>query len=322
MTSPCPNGRIEGVGVAYTTPKPLPDFTDLHPQWAIGTPETAARLLNTVGQPTLEHHGFFWERHRLRFLTPVDHLQTHHRKPPPFNAGHWTTCAPEDATTRIAMILVTSLPGYGVDRLHKDVRHRIRRAAERADCVALTSPDLLIDQGWPLARQSSAHSGQPIPADETSFRRAVLRRFDGDPQLVIAAVQHHTLLAWMTGHAVGSTLRMTELCLGDRARELNLGLLLYWALLNRATTLPGIEVAHLGPWFPERPNLMFTKRRLGARLVDVPARGHIRAPLRQVLARTQPVVFQRWGGAGMSGHRPDELRDLPLWDPTRHRLSP
>lgn len=128
----------------------------------------------------------------------MDPLQTQERKPPPLSAGNWTACAPEDATTRISMTLVTDLPGYGLERLHKDVRHRIRRACERADCVAMTSPELLLGQGWPIMQQSSVHSGKALPADEQSFREAILQRFSGDPQLLIALVDGHTLLAWMT----------------------------------------------------------------------------------------------------------------------------
>lgn len=293
-------------------PAALPDFQHLRPGWRSLSGDAAAGWHAQQFGPVVEHDGVMWTYNTYRFYTPLDQVAAaaeEARPPSGPRLGYWVTTTPGAASSWVPAELVVDLPKYAADRLPgKDARYRVRRAARKVECIAVTDPEILLAQGWELEAWAAARSGKPIAASVQDYRRQIVKRFETDPQLIVAAVDGDELLGYMASHAIGTMLRMTEIVVAERGRDLDVGILLYWATLQRATTVPGLRAAHLGPWYPERPNLRYTKSRLGVELMALPVRGHLSAPARPLLRRIRPVKYARLGGGDFLDH-PD-LRDL------------
>lgn len=303
-----------------TDQKPLPDFAALAPDWRPMDRTTAAAWLASQGAPIEVHDDVAWQRGAGRFWGPAlvfDPRDAAARPPKGPSPGYWLPVRPGQANAHVPWTMVDDLPGYGDHRIpEKKVRHRIRRAANLVECVVLDRPDLLLRQGWAIAQQANQRSGQPIPASAEAYGDEVRIRFAGDPQVVLAAVRDGRLLAWMLVQAVGPVVSCTKLFIGDEGFHLDIGVLLYWAALSAGSQLPGVVAAGLGPYYPEKPTLAFTKSRLGGHLVDIPVYAHMVPGLRCYLRRARPVTCIRIGGRHRDEDWGPELRGLPMWGPT------
>lgn len=300
---------------------PLPRFDHLAQGWQALTGPSVGEWLRDQGTTIAVHDGEAWRKARGRFWIPAHHFQAgpYQARPPRGpSPGHWIAVNPAEANAHIPWTMVDDLESYGDHRISdKKVRHRIRRASEAVDCIALDSPDLLLEQGWRVAQQASRRSRQPIPTTEDAFAEEVRRRFSSDPQLVLAIVCEDRLLAWMLVHAFLPVMSTHLLYIGDEGYQLDIGVLLYWAALTAGSALPGVTAAGLGPYYPEKPSLAFTKSRFGGHLVDIPVHSHLAPGLGRLLRRHRPVTCARLGGRHRDDDWGPELAGLPVWDPAR-----
>jgi hypothetical protein len=196
--------------------------------------------------------------------------------------------------------LVPNLSSYSESRLTKNRRREIRRSLELDEYRFLREPEQLLREGWKVVTSAAAISGQKIARSRRVYRAQIERRFSADPQLVIAGYHRGELGGYLMGHVIGQHATLSELYVASWARRSHLGSGLYWLALSELARVPGIDAAYLGMWFPEKPSLAFFKRSIGARIVDMPTAGDMRAPLAVALKRIRPNTYIRFGGVDAS----------------------
>lgn len=195
----------------------------------------------------------------------------------------------------IPMTLVEDLPGYGAHRVARNERADLRRALRDNQYIRLSDPSVLAEQGWPVAREAAIRHGHWDHRDRRSFERTFTVRLERDSYWVLAGFRDGRLGGWFAAHALGETLYVDEICLGEAGRGWRVGLGLYWLTLRTAAAVPGIRRAWLGAWYPTLPSIVTFKRRFGASTVALPAIARVNPLLREVARRRSQTMYANLG---------------------------
>jgi acetyltransferase (GNAT) family protein len=262
----------------------------------------AASWMTQLGARVSDFKGQYWVANGRGLWSPVDELAVLDRASigwPSSRALAYRAVVgdPADSNAWVPFELVPDLSSYSEKRLTKNRRREIRRSLEVDEYRVMTDPELLLRDGWEVVSGAATISGQKIAKSKYAYRKGIERRFATDPQLVIAGVHQGELGGYILAHAIGHHASLTEIYVAPWARRSHLGSGLYWLALSELAKVSGLEAAYLGMWFPEKPTLGFFKRSLGARIVDRPTYGKMRAPFGLALQRLRPNTYIRFGGA-------------------------
>ena len=286
--------------------QPLPEACqDVRPVDPM-TEEQAAGWLIALGATVDEFRGHFWTVRALTHggrgtWTPINEVQ-----PLPARAIGWPRVDalsywavvddPAAAQSSIGVVTFDDLAHFGADRIHVDRRRSVRKGMGAFEFQILTSPEILLEQGWDLATQATALSGAVVEADRATFTGNLTKRFDADPQVVVAAIRDGRLAAYLTAHVIDETAICNRIFLHPEFRHAQVGSGLYWVALRHLARTPEIQRATFGLSYPDLPSLELFKYHMGATVIDHPVRSSARPGLAWRWRRTNPYLYMRTGG--------------------------
>lgn len=259
-----------------------------------------AAWLRDQGQSVVEAHDRYWTRIKLGFYQPIHVMAGFRRaeavRPTSACWGFRVRLAPSDATAANATIPAHMLPdvaGYDIGRLAPERRRFIRKALREVDHVAMTAPDILVEQGYRIYEEAHAHQRDiPLP-DPATFRRWMESYFAAPRGLILAAMRHGRLLGFNLNFAVDGTAYQQWIVVGEEGRSHRLAMSLFHLLAETARRSPGVVELMNGQHLRENPGLDEFKRRQGLEVVQVPARAWIAPPVGAILRRTFPHKHYR-----------------------------
>jgi len=207
------------------------------------------------------------------------------RRPTHFCWGFRAALAEEDAHLANASLpvhLLDDLPHFDERELSRNRKSDLRKCEDRVEVQRLTSPALLLEQGYEPFRSAQRRLGYARELSEAQYRARVLRRTDWR-RLIFAGLIGGFLGGYLDSYAIQGVLYLEELFVASEALRSGIGTGLYVAAIRAAARSGSIHTICNGIHRPERPTLTHFKEGLGFRVVALPALARIRAPLRTYL---------------------------------------
>ena len=255
------------------------------------------------GGRVVEHRGRYWLESSRFFFQPVHHLARLSRaeatRPVPWCLGFRALLTADDgahASGAMPAHLLPASPTYSLARLSQHRRREIRQGLRSFDLVALTGPDLLLDQGFATAREAHARNPGIVLPDEATFRRTVLSYFDPPQGLLLAALRGDRLIGFSLTFAVGHAVYHDLVYVGREGLKCRAPICLFHALADIATRDPRlVELMH-GLHVRDNPGLCEFKRRLGLEVTRLPARVWLAPGVKELLRLRSPHRYYRLTG--------------------------
>lgn len=262
-----------------------------------------ARWQERLGKRVVEHLGRFWTVPVTGFMQPV-HLLAKLRpeeatQPARACWGFRARLADGEAGANgsIAVHVTPDLDGYGLDRLSRQRRKEIRRCLRRFDVVALRTPDLLLDQGYSIARQAGLRQPRLALADPAAFRLRAESQLGERLGMSLAVLDRGRLLAFSLCHAVDGVAYSDGTYVADEVADAHIPLTLFHLLNTIASRTPGVAEVMNGQHARENIGLCAFKATQGLVVAQLPARVWIAAPMAAGLQFLQRDKFYRLTGA-------------------------
>ena len=264
--------------------------------------ELAAWMME-LGRTVVEHRGRFWTAKRRGLYQPVHPLaalRADEATAPAWACWGFRTrlSAPDAAAANGTMPvhLLREPGGYNWARLSPDRRRKIRRAFETIEVVALARADILLDQGYDIARGAQLLTpGVDVP-NAAMFRRWVNSHFAPRRGLILAGLRRGQLLGFCSLWSVEGATYQDKLFVGSEGRARNLVLCLFHASATIARQHAQTRELMNGFHLRESPGLCAFKRGLGLEVVHLPTRTWL-APLAEpLLRRLRPDACYRFTG--------------------------
>ena len=134
------------------------------------------------------------------------------------------------------------------------------------------------------------------PLTEAEYRRRVERRFAHGRRQIVAGLVDGRLAGYLDAFAVDSILYPEQIFVATDALRTGIGTGLYMATIETALRSGAIREVCNGLHTPEDLNLCHFKESLGFRVVRVPARSVIPAPILATLRDRRPATYYRLTG--------------------------
>jgi hypothetical protein len=265
--------------------------------------EERARSLAAAGLTVVRHRGRAWRATRPGFFEPVHPLAR-------LRAGEATRPAPlawgfraaldgasaAAANATLPLHLLEDLGGWGVERLSPRRRGKLRRCGREATIVPLADGRLLGEEGHPIYVSHLERTRHRRIPSEAEFRGQARRLATAGQPLVLVALARGRLAGWIHGTAVDGVAYVDDVVVGTAFLPLQLGTGLNVELLLAFRRSPGIHTVVHGLHAREDRGLDEFKEGLGFRVVHVPARVALPAPVRLWLRLRRPHVHYRLTG--------------------------
>jgi hypothetical protein len=237
--------------------------------------------------------GFFQRAHLLARMRAAEV-----RQPTRFCWGFRAALAEEDARLANAVLpvhLLGDVPHFDERQLSRNRRSDLRRCESQVEVQRLTTPELLLEQGYDPFRSAQRRLGHSGALTEAQYRARVLRRTDWR-RLILAGLIGGALGGYLDSYAIQGVLYLEEIFIATEALHSGIGTGLYVGAIRAARRCGSIHTICNGIHRPERPSLSRFKEGLGFRVVCLPALAMIRAPLRAYLKRRRPLAYYRLTG--------------------------
>jgi hypothetical protein len=200
------------------------------------------------------------------------------------------------ANATLPLHLLEDFEGWGVERLSPRRRGKLRRCQREAVIAPLRDPRLLEEEGHPIYASHLARTRHRRIPSRAQFLAQVRRTVAGGSPLVLVALVGGRLAGWIHGTAVDGAAYVDDVVVGTAFLAHQLGTGLNVELLLACRRSPGIRTVVHGQHAREDPGLDEFKEGLGFRVVHVPARVALPAPLRLWLRLRRPHVHYRLTG--------------------------
>lgn len=263
-----------------------------------------AAMRTAEGDAVVQSAGCHWRASFPGFYQPIDLLARMRaaevRQPAPLCWGFRAALAEQDAHLADASIplhLLTDLPHFDERALSRNRRSDLRRCRRQVELRRLTDPALLLEQGHAVFLSAVCRLGHWRALSESDFRQRVSRRAAHGRRLVVAGLVGGTLRGWLDSYAVDGVLHTEEIFVATDALRTGIGTGLYVEAI-RAAARHGLRAVCNGLHRPEDANLCHFKEALGFRVVKLPARTFIPAPVRAFLRSRRPATYYRLTGDG------------------------
>jgi hypothetical protein len=262
----------------------------------------AAALHARDGQAVVVRGGQHWRAAYPGFYQRA-HLLARSRaaevqQPTRFCWGFRAALVEEDAYLANAVLpvhLLDEVPHFDERRLSRNRKSDLRKCEDQVEVKRLTTPELLLEQGYEPFRSAQRRLGYSRALSEAQYRARVLRRTDWR-RLILAGLIGGMLGGYLDSYAIQGVLYLEELFVATGALRSGIGTGLYVAAIRAAVRSGSIHTICNGIHRPERPNLTHFKEGLGFRVVCLPALAMIRPPLRAYLKRRRPLAYYRLTG--------------------------
>lgn len=255
------------------------------------------------GHAVIVRDGRPWRSAYPGFYQPV-HLLTRMRaaevrQPTPFCWGFRAALADEDADRANASLpvhLLSDVSRFEERWLSRNRRSDLRRCERQVEVRRLESPALLLEQGYDVFRSAERRLGYWKALTEPQYRDRVSRRSAQGRRLIIAGLIEGALRGYLDCYAIDGVLYADEIFVATEALRTGIGTGLHVEAIRVAARHGSIHTVCNGLHRPEHPELTHFKESLGFRIIRVPARAVIRAPLRAYLNAHRPLAYYRLTG--------------------------
>jgi hypothetical protein len=267
------------------------------------TEEERAASLAACGATVVRHRGRPWHAVRPGFFEPVHllaRLEAHEAtRPSPLAWGFRAALASGSAPAADATLplhVLEDLQSWDPGRLSPRRRGKLRRCGRDAVIVPLREGRLLEEQGYAIYASHLARTRHRRVPAEPAFRAQARRLVTAGRPLVLVALVEGRLAGWVHGTAVEGVAYVDDVVVGTAFLPHQLGLGLNVELLLAFRRSPGLHTVVHGLHAREDPGLDEFKEGLGFRVVRVPARVSLPAPVRLWLRLRRPHVHYRLTG--------------------------
>lgn len=202
------------------------------------------------------------------------------------------------ANGSVPLHLLTDVQSFSESALSRNRRSDLRRCARQVEFRQLQSPDLLLEQGYEVFMSAVRRLGHWRPVTELEYRNRVSRRAGHGRRLFIAGLIDGKLRGYLDSYAIDGVLYTDQIFIASDALRTGIGTGLYVATILAAARDRSIVTVCNSLHRPEDPDLCRFKAGLGFRVVQVPARTVIPAPIRAYLRARRPATYYRLTGDG------------------------
>jgi len=267
------------------------------------TEAALAALHAREGHAVVVRQGCHWRSAYPGFYQPVHLLAriraAEVRQPARLCWGFRAALSEEDAQLANASLpvhLLSDVQRFDEGLLDRNRRSDLRRFRRQVDVRRLETPTLLLQQGYAVFRSAERRLGYWKPLTDLEYRDRVKRRNEHGRRLLIAALVKGTLCGYLDSYAIDGVLYTDEIFIATDALRTGIGTGLYVEAFLAAARDGTIRAVCNGLHRPEHPNLGRFKEGLGFRVVHVPARAVIPAPIRAYLRARRPATYYRLTG--------------------------
>src|SRR5262245_43612294 len=240
--------------------------------------------------------GFYQPIHLLARMRPADV-----RQPARFCWGFRAALADEhaaEANASVPVHLLTDVHAFDERRLGRNRRSDLRRSRRQVEFRRLSTPALLLEQGYPVFMSSIQRLRHRRPLTLPEYRRRVLRRAAHGRRLFIAGLVDGKVSGYLDSYASDGVLYNDEIFIASDALRTGIGTGLYVETFLASMGDVTLRMICNGVHRPEDPDLCRFKAGLGFRVVHVPARIVIAPPVRAFLRLRRPATYYRLTGDG------------------------
>jgi len=276
----------------------LPD-TDL----MVMTEAELASMRAEEGDTVVLHDGRYWRATFPGFYQPI-HLLARIRaaevtRPTPLCWGYRAALTDEDAHLAGGSIPVYVLNNIGTfteDVLSRNRRSDLRRCRRHVEFRRLRDPSLVIEQGHGVFMSAVRRLGYWRPLNEVNYRKRMERRTRHGRRLIVAGFIDGKLEGYLDSYAVNGVLYPEEIIVATDALRTGIGTGLYVETIETGLRAGTVHDVCNGLHTPEDPELCHFKEGLGFRVVHVPARTVIPAPILAYINARRPATHYRLTG--------------------------
>lgn len=263
------------------------------------------------GTTVARGNGRYWRATYPGFYQPVHPLArlraAEIRRPAGLCWGYRAALIEDDAHLANASVpayFLTDAPHFTEALLSRNRRGALRRCRRQVEFRRLRDPALLAEQGYRVFRSAVDRIGHCRPMPEIQYRKRVERRGGHGRRLFTAGLIDGVLKGYLDAYAVNGVLYLEELYVATDAMPTGIGTGLYVEAIATAARAGSIREICNGLHTPKDPGLCRFKESLGFRVVHVPARSVIPAPVRAYLRARRPATYYRLTGADSPGAGP------------------
>jgi hypothetical protein len=262
-----------------------------------------ARWMGAGGAKVVEGDGRYWQEVVPGFFQPLHYLARFAASElvPPTRLcwGMRAVLAEADAAAANVATPVHVLPdlaGYGPGRLDRRRRQALAKAERHVEVVVLERPDMVLEQGYPLALEAATRNARNRPPPQANFSAWVKAAFDRPGPIVLAALDGDRLLGFSLSFAIDGVAYGHKAFIGDAGRRHCLDLLCFHVEALIAQRTPGIHTLVNGLHAPENEGLCTFKRRQGLIVAEFPSLTTMHPIAGSVLRYLRPHQFYRLTG--------------------------
>jgi hypothetical protein len=264
-----------------------------------------AAMRAAEGDAIVRRRGRHWRASFPGFYQPVDLLARTRaaalRQPAPFCWGFRAALVAEDAhlaNAALPLHLLEDLAHFDERELSRNRRSDLRRCRRLVELRRLDGPELLLEQGHPVFMSAVQRLGHWRPLSLDEYRQRVRRRASHGRRLLVAGLIDGRLRGYLDSYAVDGVLHTDEIFVATDALRTGIGTGLYVEAFHAALQSGGVHAVCNGLPRPEDANLCRFKAGLGFRVVALPARAVMPAPIRAWLRAHRPATYYRLTGDG------------------------
>ena len=173
----------------------------------------------------------------------------------------------------------------------------LRKCRRQVEIRHERDPALLVDQGYAVFMSSQRRTDfYARAATEAEFKLRMQEQVSDVRRLFVVGIVNGTLGGWVQSFAVDGVLYAHEVYIASEALRTGIGTGLYVETIEIAVRSGAIEEVCFGLHTPDAAGISAFKESMGLRLVNMPARCVIPAPLDAFIKKRRPAAHYRLTG--------------------------
>lgn len=273
------------------------------PSLTVLTEAELAALRADDGARVARRDGRYWYEIFPGFYQPIHLLArmkaAEAQRPSRRCWGYRAALRDEDALVAngsVPVHLLTDVEHFTEGVLNRNRRRDLRRSRQEVELRRVREPTLLVEEGYRVFMSAMDRVAYWRPLTEVEYRRRAERRAADERRLIIAGLIDGMLGGYLESYAVDGVLYTHELIVATEALRTGISTGLYVETFEIGARAGTVHTVCVGLHTPEHPDLCAYKAGLGFRVVHVPARVAIPAPIRAFIKRRRPAACYRLTG--------------------------